>query len=50
MARNEDDIRNSTVDYRLDAERRERQRDKAHFEEMIRRWRSLTDQGASASS
>jgi hypothetical protein len=47
MARSEDNVKKSTVDYRLDAERRERQRDKAHFEEMIRRWRQMTEQSAS---
>ena len=50
MARREDDVRESTAEYRMDAERRERRRDKAHFEEMIRRWRQLTEQsGAQAS-
>ena len=44
MARNEDDVRESAAQYRMDAERRERRRDKAHFEEMLRRWRRLTEQ------
>ena len=44
MARNEDEGRESAVEYRMDAERRERRRDRAHFEEMIRRWRMLTEQ------
>jgi hypothetical protein len=44
MARNEDDVRESAAQYRMDAERRERRRDQAHFEEMLRRWRRLTEQ------
>jgi hypothetical protein len=44
MARNDDDVHESTAEYRVVAERRERRRDRAHFEEMIRRWRWVTEQ------
>lgn len=50
MARNEEDIRQSTAEYRVIAERRERRRDRAHFEEMIRRWQWLTEQSTPVNS
>jgi len=50
MARNDDDVRETTAEYRVVAERRERRRDKAHFEEMIRRWRWVTEQSTPVNS
>ena len=46
MTRHEDEVRDSIAEYRRDAERRERRRDKAYFDEMIQRWQRLTEQSA----
>ena len=46
MARNDDDERQSAVQYLRSAEQRERRRDSAHFQEMVRQWRTLHETGA----
>jgi hypothetical protein len=44
MARNDDKDRQSDAQYRMNAEQRERQRDRLHFQAMLQQWRRLSEE------